>query len=93
MLPEDVMLVVKKGDLDIIKSEIATLKALIINKKEQEKKIMNIRQLMEYLNKSRTSIFRYMNHYEMPYHRLGPDPVFYPEEIDAWIRNSRIKVK
>jgi predicted DNA-binding transcriptional regulator AlpA len=80
------MLVIEEADLEEIKRDLNTVKEMLVNYPNQSQKPQSIKQICLHLGKSRSTVFRYMKSYSMPFHYLGPDPVFYLLEIETWIK-------
>ena len=53
----------------------------------------SLKEITEYLGASRESIFKWIEHKNMPAHRLGKLWKFKISEVDEWIRSGRAGVK
>ena len=56
-----------------------------------DERLMTTRELMEFLNLSRTKIWSLINEEGMPAFKLGGDYRFRKSEIVAWLENYRVR--
>jgi excisionase family DNA binding protein len=53
----------------------------------------SLKEITDYLGASRESIFKWIEHKDMPAHKLGKLWKFKISEVDEWIRSGRAGVR
>jgi excisionase family DNA binding protein len=55
-----------------------------------EEKLLTINELAEYLNISRRTVYRILDHQNLPAYRIGKHLRFKRDDIDQWIVDQKI---
>ena len=77
--------------METIQKQLNELKELLLKQNIQQKEILTLNEVAEYLQLSKSCLYKMTSSKEIPFYSPGGKKIyFHKKEIDDWVINSRV---
>ena len=96
-----VLMIAKGFEIGVLESKLGPLESVIekvpiqeppvSNQEKHAKKTLTLIEAAEYLNVSKSTLYKYTSEATIPYYKIGSRILFKTEELDVWLKERKVK--
>ncbi len=96
-----VLMIAKGFEIGVLESKLGPLEPVIekvsisvppdASPVKNVKKNITLKEASEYLNLSKEALYKYTSEATIPYYKIGSRILFKTEELDAWLKDRKVK--